>query len=66
MSAINWTNLYKKYRGMWVALRKDEKTVLGSGKTAPEAFVNARKKSKEMPYLMRMPETLEAFTGGLS
>ena len=51
---------------MWVALRKDEKTVLGSGKTASEAFVNARKKSKEMPYLMRMPETLEAFTGGLS
>ena len=26
--AINWTTIYKKYRGQWVALKSDEKTVV--------------------------------------
>jgi len=29
----DWTKIQKKYKGLWVAFAKDEKTVMGSGKT---------------------------------
>jgi hypothetical protein len=61
--AIDWTNLYKKHKGKWVALAKDEVTVLGVGATAKEAIVNATKKSAETPFLTRVPETLAAYVG---
>ena len=54
----DWSKLYKKYRGMWVALASDEMTVLGVGKTVKEAQINALKKSKEIPIFTRMPESL--------
>jgi hypothetical protein len=34
---IDWTHLFEKYRGKWVALADDEVTVLGSSATAKEA-----------------------------
>lgn len=40
----DWTKIYKRYKGFWVALDNDEKTVLGSGKTAREALERAQKK----------------------
>ena len=27
---INWENIFKNYRGLWVALAEDEKTVVAS------------------------------------
>ncbi|MBI2036406.1 hypothetical protein HYT17_02150 [Candidatus Microgenomates bacterium] len=42
--AIDWTRIYKKYKGLWVALKSDEKTVVASGKTAKEAWNIAQKK----------------------
>ena len=60
---INWTNLQKKYKGLWVALAKNEKTVIASGKTAIEALENAKAKSKQMPFLAKMPEKISTFVG---
>ncbi len=60
---INWTNLQKKYKGLWIALAKDEKTVIASGKTAREALEKARDKSGVSPILTRMPEKLASFVG---
>ena len=60
---INWTNLQKKYWGLWVALAKDEKTVLASGKTLKEALEKAGKKSGHTPFLTRMPEKITSFVG---
>lgn len=62
---IDWTNIYKKYKGLWVALDKDEKTVLGFGKTAKEALIKAKKKTNETPFLTRMPEKLVSYVGAL-
>ena len=39
--SINWTNLQKKYKGLWVALANDEITVLGHGKTLKAALDKA-------------------------
>jgi len=60
---INWTNLQKKYRGLWVALAKDERTVIASGKTAREALERAKTKSRQVPFLARMPEKVSTFVG---
>lgn len=53
--AIDWTKIYKKYKGLWVALEKDEKTVLASGKTVKEALEKARKTGYKRPIMLRVP-----------
>ncbi|MDO8503761.1 MAG: DUF5678 domain-containing protein [bacterium] len=61
--AIDWTGIFKKYRGLWVALKSDEKTVVASGKTAKEAWLNAQKKGYSKPILTRMPNKLVSYVG---
>jgi len=61
----DWSKLYRKYKGLWVALANDELTVLGVGKTVKEAVEKAKRKSSQTPILTRMPETLDAFAGSL-
>ena len=63
--AKDWTKLYKKYKGLWVALSEDEKTVLGVGKTVQEALSLARKKTDKTPFLTRIPKTLATYVGVL-
>lgn len=61
--AIDWTKIYKKYKGFWVALDSDEITVIANGKTAKEAWNNARKKGYNKPILTRMPRNLVSYVG---
>lgn len=61
--AKDWSKLYKRYKGLWVALAEDDSTVLGVGKTVQEAVMAARKKTDKTPFLTRMPETLSAYVG---
>ncbi len=63
--AIDWTHIYKKYKGLWVALQSDEKTVISSGKTGKEAWDQALKKGFEKPILTKMPSKLSTFIGSL-
>lgn len=63
--ALDWTQLYKKYRGKWVALLDDEKTVVGSGKTLKEALLKAQSKGHRYPIMSRMPQSLDAYVGSL-
>ncbi len=63
MAAIDWTNIQKKYKGLWVALADDEQTVLGAGKTLQEALEHAKKKGHKDPIMTRMPETLDTYVG---
>ncbi len=61
--AIDWTKIYKKYKGLWVALKDDEKTVVASGKTAKEVWEKAQKMGHKMPILTKMPERLVPYVG---
>jgi hypothetical protein len=61
--AIDWTKIYKKYRGMWVALADDEQTVLGSGTTLQEALQKAQKKGGNDPIVMRVPLEQTSYVG---
>lgn len=61
--AIDWTRIYKKYKGLWVALKRDEKTVIASGKTAKQVWDVAQKKGFSKPILTRMPNKLIPYVG---
>ena len=61
--AIDWTQTYEKYKGLWVALKDDDETVVGSGGTAREALDSAIQNGYQEPILTRMPETLMPFVG---
>jgi hypothetical protein len=60
--AKNWTHLFEKYRGKWVALAEDETTVLAAADTAKEARDAALKRSS-LPILYQVPEALDLFAG---
>ncbi|MEK7202086.1 MAG: DUF5678 domain-containing protein [Patescibacteria group bacterium] len=59
----DWTDLYRQYRGQWVALEGDEKTVVGSGKTARQALDKAIAKGVAEPILTKLPDQLVPYVG---
>ena len=61
--AIDWTDIYEKYKGLWVALKEDEKTVVGSGTTLTEALKEAQGYGYKEPIVFRMPEKIMPFIG---
>ena len=62
---IDWTKIYKKYKGLWVALKDDEKTVISSGKLLKDAIAEAHKKGYKNPIVMLVPQKLATYVGGL-
>lgn len=63
MAAIDWTEIYKRYKGMWVALKDDEQTVISSGKTLRETAQKAKTKGFVKPIFMRVPQKVGYFAG---
>lgn len=61
--AIDWTNLYEKYKGQWVALKDDRITVISSGRTVKETLKQARDKGLKNPILFHVPEEIVAYVG---
>jgi hypothetical protein len=61
--AIDWTMLFKKYKGMWVGLKEDNKTVIAFGKTVEEVMNKAKDKGFEHPILFRVPNKIVPFVG---
>ena len=61
--AIDWSKIYRKYKGLWVALKDDEQTVVASGKTAEDAWQKAKKKNYPHPILTKMPPELITYVG---
>lgn len=64
--AIDWTHIYKKYKGLWVALKDDEVTVISSGKTLDEAAQKAEKKGFKDPIFYSVPKKNTYFVGKIS
>ena len=58
MKAIDWSKIYKKYKGQWVALARDEVTVAGRGRTLKEALVRAHKRGYANPLVTHMPKRI--------
>ncbi len=60
---IEWTSIYRRFKGLWVALGDDERTVIASGKTAREAVDKAKRKGHPLPIIARMPDSLRPYVG---
>jgi hypothetical protein len=63
MPAKDWRELYKKYRGQWVALQKDEQTVIAAAPTLREARQKAAEQGIAHPIMTKMPHDLRIFVG---
>ena len=61
--AIDWSTIFKKYKGLWVAFAEDERTVVGSGKSAKSALAAAARRGVDRPVLMKMPLKLVSYVG---
>jgi len=64
--AIDWTGIYRRHKGKWVAFKDDEKTVIGVGKTAKLALLKAKKAGYQDPILHRIPAVNRLYVGFLS
>ncbi|MDO8590739.1 MAG: DUF5678 domain-containing protein [bacterium] len=60
---IDWTKIYKKYRGLWVAIKDDEKTVVASGNTLKKTQEEALKRGFKDFYLTKVPNKVVSFVG---
>lgn len=63
MKSINWSGLFKRYAGMWVALAEDEETVVAASKDAKVAFEEARKSGLKVPIMLKVPEESILYIG---
>jgi len=62
--AIDWTKICKKYKGLWVGLKEDEKTVVASGKSVSEVMEKALQRGYPKPILFRVPTRIIPYVGG--
>lgn len=62
--AIDWTKIYQKYKGLWVALDEDEKMVVAYDKVAKRAYDKAKKKGIKIPILFKVPTKIIPYVGG--
>ena len=63
MKAIDWTKIYKNYKGKWVALKDDEQTVVASGKTLKEVMYKSQKKGLYHPVVTQVPQEILPIVG---
>ncbi|MEX0616745.1 MAG: DUF5678 domain-containing protein [Candidatus Woykebacteria bacterium] len=61
--SIDWTPLFEKYKGKWLALKEDEITVIGVGSTPKEAWDKAQKEGYASPILTNIPDKIVTYIG---
>ena len=62
MSAIDMTEIYKKYRGLWVAL-VNENEVVAAGEDGKKVYEEARAKGIQVPRLFHVPKSADFYIG---
>ncbi|OGJ58926.1 hypothetical protein A2881_05350 [Candidatus Peribacteria bacterium RIFCSPHIGHO2_01_FULL_55_13] len=63
MRALNRTPMAQKYKGKWVALKADRKTVIASGSSVKSVKQTAQRKGCKSPIITRMPKSPRHFVG---
>jgi len=62
MKPIDLTQVYKKYKGLWVALVNDNE-VVSADKSVHKVVAEAKKKGHENPLLFKAPNNNLPFVG---
>jgi hypothetical protein len=57
------TKIYKKYKGLWVALKDDWKTVISSNEDVEIAQKEAIEKGYKSPIMFKVPSEIIGFVG---
>ena len=63
MHALDRTHMARKYRGKWLALKADRKTVVAAATSVREAIAAAEEKGYSRPVITRMPLDIRSFVG---
>ncbi|MBU1323486.1 hypothetical protein KKE48_00310 [Patescibacteria group bacterium] len=63
MKAKDWTHLFPKFAGLWVAFGKDEETVVSSAKSLKNTVKRAEEKGFKMPLLFKVPSEFLPYVG---
>jgi hypothetical protein len=61
--AIDRTQIIRKYKGLWVGLKSDRRTVVASGKTVRQVLRAAEKKGVTKPILFKVPTRVIPYIG---
>lgn len=61
--AIDWTKIYQKYKGLWIALKDDEKSIIASGKTINEVIQKSNNKGFKLPIVFKVPSKVITYIG---
>jgi hypothetical protein len=62
MKAIDLSNVYNKYKGLWVALINDTE-VISANKSVRRVVEEAKKKGYDQPLLFKVPKNDLPFVG---
>lgn len=62
MKSIDLTNVFEKYKGLWVALDKNH-NVVSVNKDIKKVYNEAKKKGYKVPSLFKVPEENIPFFG---
>jgi len=60
---VDLTNIYKKYKGLWVALNDEWNKVLGADKDIKKAQQQAIKRGYRNPIMFKVPKKNMAYFG---
>lgn len=63
MKPIDMTKIYREYKGKWVALTPDRKSVITSGSNAKKVFDEAHKKGFNEPIITKIPTEIVTLVG---
>lgn len=55
MDIMNFTKIYKRYSGLWIALDQKLKKVIASNKNAKKAYNEALERGFKRPTLFKVP-----------
>ena len=61
--ARNFIEIHKKYKGKWIALTLDEKTVVASGDSLKKILEDSKKKGLDHPVVMKVPQAVVPLVG---
>ena len=56
--------IWEKYKGLWVAMKDDQQTVVASGQTLKAVLDEARQKGYDNPIMEHMPLKMYESIGG--
>lgn len=63
MKPIDYSPIFKKYSGQWVALKSDERTVVAASRSASKVFQEAKEGGIKEPILFKVPTKSVPYIG---